>query len=119
MMKKIWTDLKNNWLVLALLMGYFVIANYIWGSVCPVRILLHRDCPGCGLTRGCICVLTGEWKSAIEYNPISFGWVALCLYLLYQRYLSPKSSFHWELPVIVVVLITIFYFLLKEVLYII
>ena len=105
-------DVKGIWLPLVILAIYFVATSILFGTVCPFRIILGKYCPGCGLTRGCIMVLTGQWKRAIEYNATSFAWVLLIWWLLMQRYVLQWKKLHWELPVIVVGIGTIANYLL-------
>lgn len=35
---------------------------------CPSKVLLRRDCPSCGLTRGFCALGHGRWKQALGYN---------------------------------------------------
>src|SRR5688572_25368366 len=47
---------------------------------CTTKRFLHIDCPGCGLTRGLVCLAHGEVARAWHYNPAGlwfFGLVAM------------------------------------------
>ncbi|MCS6894997.1 MAG: DUF2752 domain-containing protein [Bacteroidia bacterium] len=48
-------------------------ASYFDGGadICYWKVHYGIECPGCGLTRGTQHMLHGEWKTAIEYNPLS------------------------------------------------
>ncbi|GCE47566.1 uncharacterized protein DUF2752 [Thermosporothrix hazakensis] len=35
---------------------------------CLSRLLLHRTCPGCGMTRAVSCTIHGEFRKAWHYN---------------------------------------------------
>jgi hypothetical protein len=98
---------RLRWIILGIA-AYCVTAGRLFGTVCPVRILTGWNCPGCGLTRGSVCVLTGRWRMAFSYNPASFAWVALIAWLLYRRYFCAGKKTRWEFPVIIVSLGTIF-----------
>ena len=41
-------------------------------SVCLSKLLLNRDCPACGLTRGCMHLIHLRWEEAYAYNMMSF-----------------------------------------------
>lgn len=39
--------------------------------MCLSKLLLHRPCPGCGLTRGISFLVHGKMAEAIRLNPLS------------------------------------------------
>lgn len=100
-------DIHHLYPVFFMLAVYLGFMQLAFGTVCPVKILTGWDCPGCGLTRGCLCVLTGQWKRAYLYNPASFAWVVLIAWLLWKRYFSDRNKINWELPTVLVALGTI------------
>lgn len=50
-------------------------------ETCGMRLLMHRDCPACGLTRSFIHLAHGDWQRSLAVHRI--GWV-LALALLVQ-----------------------------------
>lgn len=38
--------------------------------VCWSRLLLHRDCAGCGLTRSFVAIAGGELSAGVQWNPL-------------------------------------------------
>lgn len=49
-------------------------------DLCWSRILLHRDCPGCGLTRSFVALAGGRLGRAVACNPtgpVLFGTILL------------------------------------------
>lgn len=38
--------------------------------LCPSRLLLDVECPGCGLTRGTQHLMHADWRRALDYNPL-------------------------------------------------
>jgi hypothetical protein len=107
-----WSDVfRMKWIILAVAV-YCVGTQLAFGIMCPFKLLTGADCPGCGLTRGSLCVLSGQWSRAISYNATSFAWVGLILWLLWQRYIAAKSKIAWEFPVILVSLGSVFIWML-------
>lgn len=49
-------------------------------NLCICRILLHRTCPGCGLTRGVCFLVHGHLRQAMTFNKLSV--VVLSLMIL-------------------------------------
>ena len=62
----------------------------LWGitkiygeSLCPIKNLFGISCPGCGLTRGFICILKLDFYGAYRYNVLSIPlFVAISAYAL-------------------------------------
>jgi hypothetical protein len=48
---------------------------------CPVPRLFHIPCPGCGLTRACLCLLRGQWRASLHMH--AFGTPVLLVGLLF------------------------------------
>lgn len=45
--------------------------------LCPFRQVTGLPCPGCGLTRGFVCIGHGQIGQAIEFNPFALPLFAL------------------------------------------
>ena len=41
------------------------------GWPCPMQSALSLPCPGCGLSRGVISLISGNWQAAMHYHPFS------------------------------------------------
>ena len=48
-------------------------------SVCPTAMLLGLPCPGCGMTRALLLLLTGNGTGALQLHPLSPAVAALGL----------------------------------------
>ncbi len=70
---------------------YYVTVHLLFGQFCPMMILLHLPCPGCGMTRAMILVLSGQWEAAWNLQPLVFGWMGLALLFVGYRYLLGKK----------------------------
>ncbi len=53
--------------------------------VCPSRLLLEVECPGCGLTRATQHLLHLDWQTALDYNPLVLLTTPLLLWLWIQN----------------------------------
>ncbi len=53
--------------------------------VCPSRLLLKVECPGCGLTRATQHLLHLDWQTALDYNPLVLLTTPLLLWLWIQN----------------------------------
>lgn len=113
--KKLHKDIRQLSVTLLVIAVYLLVTTVIFGTSCPYKIFTGKDCPGCGLTRGSLCILTGHFKRAAEYNITSYGWVALILWLLWERYFADKEKIRWEAPVIVLGVLTIIMYIIKQV----
>ncbi|MCX7980918.1 MAG: DUF2752 domain-containing protein [Bacteroidia bacterium] len=49
--------------------------------VCPSRLFLGVECPGCGLTRATQHLIHGDWQIALDYNPLVLITTPILLYL--------------------------------------
>ncbi len=46
---------------------------------CPFYALFHVPCPGCGITRGFICLMSGNIYGAFNHNPLIIPFVVIWL----------------------------------------
>ncbi len=55
--------------VLMLGIGYALLLHFTGAALpCPIRRLTGYECPGCGVTRMCMSLLSGDIESAWHYN---------------------------------------------------
>lgn len=53
--------------------------------VCPSRLFLGVECPGCGLTRATQHLVHGEFQVALDYNPLVLITTPVLLWLWVQN----------------------------------
>ena len=104
---KLIADLKKYSLPIVIIAVYMLLANLIFGYCCPSRILFGKLCPGCGLTRSCLCILRLDFKEAYEYNPAGFAWFSLIVYAFVIHYLTDKKPRFLTPLLVIVCLVTI------------
>lgn len=109
-MERITNDLKSYWKPLAAAAAVLLFMQICFHDTCPFRLLFGIPCPGCGLTRGCLAVLTLRFREAMDYNPTSFLWVGLILLWGWQRYVRGRRHFIVMAAAIVVCLLTLIYY---------
>ena len=93
--ERIKDDLKKNGIGCAAVLACLILFALIFHDVCPVQILYGLPCPGCGLTRAGVLLLTGHFAAAFQMHPFIYGWAALLLYVLLCRYVKgckPKGA---------------------------
>lgn len=75
------TNKKEKIITLAVL---FVCLVLYWALQikCPVNALLHIPCPGCGMTRACWLLLSGDILGSLQMHPMLFSMPVLLLYYL-------------------------------------
>lgn len=66
---------------------YILVLQVVFGNVCTLVITTGLPCPGCGITRACISLLTFQWGDAWNYNCVIFLIVPFALYWFACRYL--------------------------------
>jgi len=64
-------------------------------SICPSQLLLHRDCPGCGLTRSVQHAIHFDFIAAFQFNKLIIVVLPILgmLYLHILGRLTGKSIF--------------------------
>lgn len=97
-MEKIWTGFKrlgeDIYHLRYALLGigaYYVTVHLLFGQFCPAMILFHLPCPGCGMTRALLLVLSGQWNAAWKLQPFVFGWMGLAFLFVICRYLLDRK----------------------------
>ncbi len=108
--ERIKDDLKKNGIGCAAVLACLILFALIFHDVCPVQILYGLPCPGCGLTRAGVLLLTGHFAAAFQMHPFIYGWAALLLYVLLCRYIKgckPKGAL--QLMIVLIACMLLFY----------
>lgn len=67
------------------IIGFYTVL-FLLGVTCPIKFITGVSCPGCGMTRAWLCLLSGKPALAFHYHPLV--WLppaALVLYLFRAR----------------------------------
>ena len=49
---------------------FLILAGIVLTVHCPLKYLTGISCPGCGMTRALISLLTGHFRQAMHYHPL-------------------------------------------------
>lgn len=85
--RRIAGDIKQYGIAGVLLLIYAVVVNLMFHAFCPSVIFCGLPCPGCGITRAAVCVMTGRWRQAWQLNPVIFPIMVTTVYFAWNRYL--------------------------------
>ena len=109
-MKRLKDDIRQYALPVLALLVIWALANLFFDHFCPVVLLTGFPCPGCGLSRAFVSMITFDIESVIQYNPMIFLWTALAVYFVYKRYIKDGSMKSVMVTLIVVCLFTIAFY---------
>ncbi len=89
-------DLKENGLGLLAVVVYIALFQLLFHTICPMQLLLGLPCPGCGLTRSGLLLLSGHPIRAFVMHPFLYAWIVILLDFGINRYLlgrKPKELY--------------------------
>ena len=93
--------------------GYYVTVHLLFGQFCPMMIIAHLPCPGCGMTRAFLLVLMGHYKEAWELQPLVYGWILFGGIFGMNRYLLNKEQRRFTGLLMLLILATIFFYVYR------
>lgn len=86
MIRRLKKDIWENRYPILIVVIYLIVTHLLFGEVCPLKLLVGYPCPGCGLTRGCMAILTLHWRECVLYHPAAVLWVMVIFWFLIKRY---------------------------------
>ncbi len=90
--KLLWSDIKENAIGVCGVVAYIFLLQMLFHTCCPMQLLLGLPCPGCGLTRSGLLLLSGHPVEAFIMHPFLYAWIALLLIWAVSRYLLQKKN---------------------------
>ena len=69
--------------------AYLLVATLL-GSLCPFRRMTGFSCPGCGMTRACRALLSGDIRGAFYYHPLFPLLIPGAIMLIKEDKIPPK-----------------------------
>ena len=104
---KLKNDLKKCWLPIFIVVIYMISTQLLFGYMCPFKLLLHIDCPGCGLTRATIALFSGNIHKSLQYNYSCIFWLLTLILFFIDRYIKPLKVKPFPVLFIITCIITI------------
>lgn len=109
-------DIKEFGTLCILIVVYMAVFTVLFGTSCPIRLGTGLPCPGCGITRAAILLLTGRWQQAWQMNPVIFPIVLSALYYGMNRYFLNRKAgeMKWIIMGIVIMLLAVYILHMKR-----
>ena len=89
---RIVADVKEYGIAVVVLFVYAGISNLVFHAFCPLIIFCGLPCPGCGVTRAAVSLMTGRWQQAWQLNPVVFPIAIAAVYFGWNRYLLGRKT---------------------------
>ena len=99
--RRVWADIRHAKVAIAFFVIYCALTNLLFHAYCPFKLLTGIPCPGCGLTRAGLSLLTLHFKKAWYYHPMIFLIVPELMALMLWRYVLCKRPKHLKAVAIV------------------
>jgi hypothetical protein len=64
--------------------------------LCPVAIVAHQPCPGCGLTRATLAAFRGDFHTAYHFHPLVFVATPVVIVMFAYNSLSYVRTGLWS-----------------------
>jgi hypothetical protein len=70
---------------------YYAFVHYFFHAFCPLYIITGFPCPGCGMSRAMVCILTFQFPRAWALHPMAFPAVLLLCWSCFRRYIMGRK----------------------------
>ncbi len=117
MFGRMWEDVLRYKTIGLVLIGYYLVSHFFFDAFCPSVVFTGFPCPGCGMTRSAIYVITGQFARAWNMNPLIYGWVLFGLYAFVMRYWFARPVKGWKTIIGILCIAMIAVFLYRMYLY--
>lgn len=104
-------DMKRaKWAVL-LVFAYFVLLRKLFITTCPVVLVTGLPCPGCGMTRACLCLLHLDFAGAWQMHPFIYVLFVFVVYFGIRRYIGGilDTENLWKAAAVIGIFMILFY----------
>lgn len=112
-LKRIGEDIRKNGMAVVIVAAFYVIWQFLFGTICLIAFYFGVPCPGCGMTRAAFALLRGNFDLAAHYNAAIYLWIFYVVYWLFDRYVITKKGKLPMILLIVVCLLTLAYYIYR------
>lgn len=78
-------------LITCLLIAVIVAVMYLFHIPCPFKAIFSIPCPGCGMTRAYLSLLSFDFVKALEYNPMFWSVPVLLVFYFFDGRVFKKN----------------------------
>lgn len=94
---------------------YYVVANLLFGVICPSLIFFGLPCPGCGLTRAGFYLITGDFAESFRMHPLLIPGVSYIVAYLVIKKVKPNKINRLQIPAIILLAAMIILYVIRMV----
>ena len=91
-MRRIGQDVKNLWPAVLALSVYTILVNAVFHAFCPMLLITGIPCPGCGMSRALLLLLTGHPAESVKMHPLAPLVLVILIYIGWNRYIIGRKS---------------------------
>ena len=99
------------------LLVFLTMLYLIMGSNCIFKCVTGLPCPGCGLTRASLSLISFQWGKVLYYNAFIFPIALLSILGIVNRYIRNKSNQKLTKWIILTGVCMIFYYIYRMYMY--
>ena len=99
--------------VFPILFIYFLVMQLVFKTNCPFYAFFHFPCPGCGLTRSFLSLITFNFHDVFKYNAMIFLWILTIILFIIDRYFKNLKIKPFPTIFIIVSIITLLYYIYR------
>ena len=85
-------DIREYRAAAVTLFVYVILVNLLFHNFCPMVIVTGLPCPGCGLTRSIVYLLSGKIVQSVNINPMGIPIACIIIYFFFNRYILGKKA---------------------------
>jgi len=109
----LYQDIKEQKVGIIAVMLYYLSTRFLLPISCPFVFVSGLPCPGCGLTRAGIAVLTGQFYRAFELNFFIYPIIVLVFIFCFYRYILRRKAKYLTWAAVAVVILLLAYYVFR------